>query len=86
MDDANPYLGVLVFGLLLVLDIIIYGFTVAIGELNASAYDKLAENGDEKALKILKHIDEIDKVRKTKQVVLAFSYMILGALQVRMII
>lgn len=86
MDDANPYLGALVFGLLLVLDIIIYGFTVAIGELNTSSYDKLAENGDEKARKILKHIDEIYKVRKTKQVILAFSYMILGALQVRMII
>ena len=86
MDDVNPYLGLIVFILLLIVDIVIYGFTVALGEISEGTYEKDAENGDKKAIKILKYAEGIDRVRKTKQVVLAFSYMILGTMQVRMII
>lgn len=79
MDTAEAALGVLLFVGLLVMNMIFYGFGVAIQNLNISEVEELYEqNRDKRSRKILKVSRGITKYVNTVQVVVTLAQLIMG--------
>ena len=87
MDTAEAALGVLLFVGLLVMNMIFYGFGVAIQNLNISEVEELYEQQhDKKSRRILKVSRGITKYVNTVQVVVTLAQLIMGGFFLRIFI
>lgn len=87
MDTADAALGVLLFVGLLVMNMVFYGFDVAIQNLNISEVEELYEQKhDKKSRRILKVSRGITKYVNTVQVVVTLAQLIMGGFFLRIFI
>lgn len=87
MDTADAALSVLLFVGLLVMNMIFYGFGVAIQNLNISEVEELYEQKhDKKSRRILKVSRGITKYVNTVQVVVTLAQLIMGSFFLRIFI
>lgn len=87
MDTADAALSVLLFVGLLVMNMIFYGFGVAIQNLNISEVEELYEQKhDKKSRRILKLSRGITKYVNTVQVVVTLAQLIMGSFFLRIFI
>lgn len=87
MDTADAALGVLLFVGLLVMNMIFYGFGVAIQNLNISEVEDLYEkNHDKRSRRILRVSRGITKYVNTVQVVVTLAQLIMGGFFLRIFI
>ncbi|MCM1103479.1 MAG: hemolysin family protein [Clostridium sp.] len=87
MDTADAALSILLFVGLLVMNMIFYGFGVAIQNLNISDVEALYEqNHDKKSKRILKVSKGITKYVNTVQVVVTLAQLIMGGFFLRIFI
>lgn len=79
MDDgSNPLLRIFLFLCFLAFNIVIYGFSAAIQNINQIKVQKQADEGSDKAKKILAMIDNPAKFINTVQVMSTLMSMIIG--------
>lgn len=79
MDEAGPYVSIIVFFLLLILYVIYYGFGAAIHNLNASDIEKKAsEKGERRARRILVILKNPAQHMNTVQLVVTLISFIMG--------
>lgn len=76
-------IGVVVFLAFIVTNIVLYGFAAAIQAMNESEVEKLAQEGDTKAAKILKFMKDPAKLVTTIQVAAVTINIIMGAFVLR---
>ncbi len=87
MDTADAALSVLLFVILLVMNIIFYGFGVAIQNLNISDVEEIYEQKhDKRSKRILKVSRGITKYVNTVQVVVTLAQLIMGGFFLRIFI
>lgn len=83
MDDGgSPNIGILVFVVLVVFDFVIFGFIAAMQNLNESAIEKLAEEGNKKAALLLKYADKSERYTHVCQFMILLAHMLVGFLHV----
>lgn len=83
MDDGgSPTTGILIFVILIFLDFIIFGFIAAMQNLNESTIEKMAKEGNRRAGLLMKYTDKTDRYTHVCQLVILFTHMLLGFLQV----
>lgn len=83
MDDGgSPTIGILVFVILILMDFIIFGFMAAMENLNESAIEKMAKEGDKKAALLLKYADKTERYTHVCQLVMLMVHMVIGFYQV----
>lgn len=83
MDDGgSPTTGILVFVVLIVLDFVIFGFIAAMQNLNETAVEKMAKEGDGHAGLLVKYMDKTDRYTHVCQLLVLMAHMLLGFFQV----
>lgn len=83
MDEGvSPTMGVLVFAILLVLDFVIFGFMAAMENLNQTSIEKMAKEGENRAVQLLKYTDKTERYRHVCQLIILVVHMILGFYQI----
>lgn len=83
MDDGgSPNTGILVFLILVVFDFVIFGFIAAMQNLNESAIEKLAEEGNKQAALLLKYADKSERYTHVCQFMILLAHMLVGFLHV----
>lgn len=83
-DGGSPLIGLIVFVILMLLDAVLYGFSIAVDNLNDSQIDKKAEEGNQRAIWIQQIKDSPYKVRHILQLMMTLIGIILGIYQGRM--
>ncbi len=85
MDDGgSPLIGLIVFLVLLLLDAVLYGFTMALENLTDSQIDKKAEEGNKRAPWLRKIKDMPDRYLHVIQILMTFVSIIVGVYQSRL--
>lgn len=78
MDEVGPTASI-IFVVLLLLNMMIYGFNVAIEYLNEKEIEKSAqEDQEKKALRLMKLLEHNKECRNTTQLVSIFAYVFMG--------
>lgn len=80
-DGGSPLIGILLFVLFLVLDALLYGFLTAVNNLNDSHVEKLAAEGDKRALWLRRVMDDPYPTTHVLQIIMTFVSVILGIYQ-----
>lgn len=83
-DGGSPLIGLVVFLILLVLDAVLYGFSIAVDNLNDSQVDKKADEGNKKALWLQQIMDDPYPVLHILQILMTFVSVTVGIYQSRM--
>lgn len=78
MDDSGPTAGYFVFMILMLTDILFYGFGAAVKELNTKELAGRAQEGDKKAAKLYKIASNPNKFVNTLQLLVTLVNLILG--------
>lgn len=79
--DSSPAYSIILFIIFILVNIIMYGFGEAVKSLNESDISKKAENGNKKAIKLLKIIDSPIKFINTIQLTATCMSVIIGYIQ-----
>ncbi len=79
MDDSGPTASIIFFILLLLTDMLFYGFGEALGELNLKGVDGKAQEGERKALRLKKMIEAPAGYVNTMQLVVMLINVVMGA-------
>lgn len=85
MEDGSPIWGLTVFGLLIILMAIVNGFGAAIQNLNESEIEKKAGDGEKKAGKILKIVENPAGFINTMLTTVTVASMIVGIYEYRLL-
>lgn len=83
-DGGSPLIGLIVFLILLILDAVLYGFSIALDNLSDSQIDKKVEEGNKKALWIQRVMDNPYQVLHILQSVMTLVSVTVGIYQGRM--
>lgn len=87
MDDgSNPLLRILLFLFFIVFNIIIYGFSAALQNINQIKLQKQADDGSDKAKKIIAMVDNPVKFINTVQVMSTLMSMLIGVYELRVVV
>ncbi len=78
MDDSGPTAGYFVFLVLMLTDIIFYGFGAAVKELNTKELSDKAQEGNQKAAKLYEIATKPNKFINTLQLMVTLVNLILG--------
>lgn len=79
MGDGQSYLGIALFVLFLITDIVLYAFSAAISEINESEIEKKASDGNKKAILIKKLTTSASTFRDTLDIVVFITNVVAGA-------
>ena len=79
--DSSPAYSIILFIIFILINVIMYGFGEAVKGLNESDISKKAENGNKKAIKLLKIIDSPVKFINTIQLTATCMSVIIGYMQ-----
>lgn len=79
--DSSPAYSIILFVIFIFINIMMYGFGEAVKSLNESEISKKAENGNKKAVKLLKIIDSPVKFINTIQLTATCMSVIIGYIQ-----
>lgn len=83
MDDgASPTTGIVIFFVLVVLNAIIFGFLAAMENINESAMEKYAQEGNKKAKLILRYADRPNRFKHVCQLMFLLLTMLAGFTQI----
>lgn len=83
MDDGgSPDIGILIFVIFVVFDFLIFGFIAAMQNLNVSAIEKLAGEGNKQAVLLLKYADKSERYTYVCQFMILLAHMLVGYLHV----
>ena len=85
MDDGgSPTIGMIIFVLLIFLNAIIFGFLAAMENVNETAMEKYAEEGNKKAKLILKYADKPNRFKHVCQMMFLMLTMLAGFTQINL--
>lgn len=79
MEEGIPLCGIILFGAIIILDIILYGFGAAVQSLNESLVEKQAEEGNRKATKLLPILERPVIFINTLQLITVLANVLVGA-------
>ena len=80
MDEDGPTASMIIFVVLLLLNVIFFGFGVALNDLNEKEVERRAEEEkDKRSLKLMKLISNPTEYENTMQLITSLIYVILGA-------
>lgn len=83
MDDGgSPTIGIIIFVVLVFLNAIIFGFLAAMENVNESAMEKYAEDGNKRAKLVLGYADKPNRFRHVCQLMFLLLTMLAGFTQV----
>lgn len=83
MDDSgSPTIGILIFVVLILLDFVIFGFIAAMQNLNETAVEKMAKEGNARAELLMKYTDKAEQYTNVCHLGLLIVHMLLGFFQV----
>lgn len=85
MNDGSPLWGLVIFLILLLLHGILYGYGAALQNLTAGSVEKQAEEGDRRAKKLLKVMEEPARFINTLLLAITLSNMVVGAYEYEML-
>lgn len=78
MEDTGPTASIILFMVLLLADIFLYGFEAAVSALNTKEVQKAAEEGDRKAVRLIKMIENPAVFMNTQQLIVTLIHLIMG--------
>jgi putative hemolysin len=78
MDDDNPVRGIMIILILLILNMIFTSVKAAFENVNESGVKKKAENGDQRAVKLLKLLDKPDGYQNALELLYSLNFILLG--------
>jgi putative hemolysin len=79
MDDGgSPTTGIIIFLILILVDFIVFGFIAAMQNLNETAVEKMAKEGNKRAALLLKYIDKTERYTHVCQLLILAAHMLLG--------
>lgn len=79
MDDGvSPTWGIMILVILILIDFIIYGFVAAMDKINAVAVEKMAKEGNKRALLLQKYEDKSERYMNVCQLMILVLHMMLG--------
>jgi putative hemolysin len=83
MDDGgSATTGIIIFLILILVDFIIFGFIAAMQNVNETAVEKMAKEGNKRAALLLKYIDKTDRYMHVCKLLILTAHMLLGFLLV----
>lgn len=85
MEEGIPLCGILLFGAIMIVDCILYGFGAAAQSLNESLIEKQAEEGNKKAKKLMKILEYPVIYVNTLQLLTVLANMIIGAYEYQLL-
>lgn len=85
MEEGIPLCGIILFGAIMLLDCILYGFGAAAQSLNESQVEKQAEEGNRKAKKLMKILEHPVIYINTLQFLTVLANMVVGAYEFRLL-
>ena len=85
MEEGIPLCGILLFGAIMIVDCILYGFGAAAQSLNENLIEKQAEEGNKKAKKLMKILDYPVIYVNTLQLLTVLANMIVGAYEFQLL-
>lgn len=83
MDDSHPLIGIILFLVIILIDIIFSGMNVALSSMSESTLEKRAEGGDAKASRMLQIIEKPMAFLSTVDMVQAAVSILAGSFVVR---
>lgn len=78
MDNYQIYIGVFLFIIFMVMDIVLYSFEAALGNFGDPDIDKKAEEGNKKAIRLKKLLEDSQRFGDTLDVVVFVTNLIAG--------
>ena len=85
MEEGIPLCGILLFGAIMIVDCILYGFGAAAQSLNESLIEKQAEEGNKKARKLMKILEHPVVYVNTLQLLTVLANMIVGVYEYQLL-
>lgn len=83
MDDGvSPTWGIMILVILILIDFIIYGFVAAMDKINAVAVEKMAKEGNKRALLLQKYEDKSERYMNVCQLMILVLHMMLGFFEI----
>lgn len=83
MDDGgSPTTGIIFLVILLLMDVIIFGFNAAMQNLNEASVEKLAKDGNKKADLLMRYLDKSSRYTHVCQLVMLVVHMLMGFVQI----
>ena len=83
MDDSHPLLGIILFLVIILIDIIFSGMNVALSSMSENALEKKAAEGNKKAARILQTIEKPMVFLSTVDMIQAAASILAGAFVVK---
>lgn len=80
---SSPTVGAVVFLLLVTVEILFYGFSAAIQELNDSVLEEKLSEGDKKAARLQEIVERPEKFINTVQILSTLTGIVFGGLEIR---
>lgn len=79
MGESQTYIGIALFVLFLIIDAVLYAFSAALGSINDKELDKKVEEGNKRAVRLKKLMDEPSRFGDTLDIVVFVTNVVAGA-------
>lgn len=79
MGEGQTYIGIALFVLFLIIDAVLYAFSAALGNINDNELEKKVEEGNKKAVRLKKLMDDPSRFGDTLDIVVFVTNVVAGA-------